>query len=350
MANTTRISPLGAIAPFNLGVNARSTIALEGDVRTLAVQVALTGTVTIGTAAATRILSGGTLAAAISEIGIVEAGEDILVMDGRSALALSIATNESDADLGASRLTALGTGATVLRETLWLPITLTRSLSPIETALQQVRRGSGVEFSVFVKVPTTDMNGILVTPGASGTATLSAVSAEVLQVVDTSAGVPSIFLPRVRQVSRTITSAGRERMSLSSSQFIRGLLIQQSAGGVGDVSDIIQRLVLRNDARSFIGDQSAAYRDVIAINDRVNLGGLITHGGVALGGGTYAFIDFASNGRLSELLNPLAAPNLRLDLDVTPSATVGATSSSVRVTLLEYITAAGVTAPPPFQV
>jgi hypothetical protein len=92
------------------------------------------------------------------------------------------------------------------------------------------------------------------------------------------------------------------------------------------VADIINALVLRGDNQAIYGDRAIPFRNLVE-HSQEELGGAVV---AQLG---YLFIDFQRYGRLTSLWNPFQDTNLRLELDVQPSA--GNTSSKVRVAVWE---------------
>jgi hypothetical protein len=134
--------------------------------------------------------------------------------------------------------------------------------------------------------------------------------------------------PYIRQIVAQVAAANpNQRIDLRATRYLRGLLIQQDTTGEGEVSDIINSVILRGDRKSIIGDGGVPFRDLQQAQ-AYEMGGALPAG--------YLWIDFARYGRLSTLWNPNQDTNLRLELNVQPSVTGTPVSSLVRVIMVEY--------------
>jgi hypothetical protein len=155
-------------------------------------------------------------------------------------------------------------------------------------------------------------------------------------------GIPPWISPFTRQVTQDVTGANAQlKIDLRGTRYLRGLMLQQDTSGVGEVADIINSVILRGDKKSILGDGGIPFRDLQQAQ-AYEYGGAIPAG--------YLWMDFARYGRLSTLWNPNQDTNLRLELNVQPSVTVGAVSSQVRVAMVEYEQTAATQLPPNIQI
>ena len=109
--------------------------------------------------------------------------------------------------------------------------------------------------------------------------------------------------------------------------YLRGLVLQQDTT-IGEVSDIINGLQLHGDRREVIGPEMNDWSLLTQAQEN-------DWGGNILGAPAYLYVNFQRGGRLGNVWNPQQDSNLRLTVDCQPSVVAGATTSTIRVAMLE---------------
>lgn len=290
----------------------------ENNKRTERYNCTVTGQVDI-TVAGAGVRNRGSILAALSDVGFIDGGADKVVLDARLARFLGEAMAPSA--LPATRLGGVGVqAATLLREAFPLWLASPRSINPNDTKYAEANKQLAQE--IFL----TPLRTISRLSGGAPTGTITNLRMDIEQVYDDLVGVPPLLTSYVRQISQDVSGANTAlKIDLRGNRYVRGIAIQQDTDQ-GEVSDIINALVLRGDNQAIFGDRAIPFRDLVE-HSQEELGGAVV---AQLG---YLFIDFQRYGRLSSLWNPLQDTNLRFELDVQPSA--GNSSSKVRVALWE---------------
>ena len=290
----------------------------ENNKRTERYNVTVTGQVDISVAGA-GVRNRGSILAALTDVGFIDGGADKVVLDAR--LARFIGEAMAPSALPATRLGGVGVQvATLLRETFPLWLSSPRSINPNDTKYAEANKQLAQE--IFI----TPQRGITRLSGGAPTGTITNLRADIEQVYDDLVGVPPLLTSYFRQISQDVSGANTAlKIDLRGNRYVRGIAIQQDTDQ-GEVSDIINNLVLRGDNQAIFGDRAIPYRDLVEHSQE-------EYGSAVVAQLGYLFIDFQRYGRLSSLWNPLQDTNLRFELDVQPS--VGNTSSKVRVALWE---------------
>jgi len=326
MASTDRTRVLQQIAVANGTAtdNVRAFSTGENNKRTERYLLRLREQVDI-TVAGTGLSNRGSALGTLRDIGFADGGSDKYVTDAR--LARFIAECMAPSALPATRLAAAGVqAATILTEIVPLWLCAARTSLPNETKYVEVNKQlSQQPFITPLKLITGVANG------AALAGTITAMTCSVEQVYDDLVATPPWLSIYQRQVVQDVISANPSfRIDLRGSRFVRGIAIQQDTNQ-GEVSDIINAIVLRGDRESVLGDRAIPFVD-LQEHQAEEFGGQLPAG--------YLYIDFCRYGRLTTMWNPYQDVNLRLELDVQPSVTVfagvAATGSRVRVALVEY--------------
>jgi hypothetical protein len=243
--------------------------------------------------------------------------------------------------LPAVRLAAAGIqAATLLSEYVPIWMCAARTINPDETKYVEVNKG--LQQQPFV-TPLKLITGVA--NGAALAGTVTNVTVDVQQRYDDLVATPPWVSIFQREVVQNVNGANANfRIDLRGQRYLRGIAVQQDTDQ-GEVADIINSLVLRGDSQSLIGDQGIPFADLAASNAE-EMGGALPPG--------YLFVDLCRYGRLSTMWNPYQDTNLRLELNVQPSATlfagVAATGSRVRVALIEMETTAATLPKPPVHI
>jgi hypothetical protein len=303
----------------------------ENNKRTERYQLRVSGQVDI-TVAGTGILNRGSILAALPMIGFTDGGTDKIQLDAR--LARQIGEVLSPSPLPATRLAGAGVqAATQLTEIVPLYLSAYRTSNPNETKYSEPNKQLAQE--VFI-VPSK-----LITRLAEGGAlagTITGLTANVEQVFDDMVASAPFLQTFVRQIQQDVLAANTQlKIDLRGSRFVRGIMIQQDSN-FGEVSDIINGLVLRGDSESLFGDRPINFADLVAAQ-AYEFGGALPAG--------YLWIDFCRYGRLSTMWNPYQQTNFRLELDVSVSARAG---GLVRVAMVEYERTPSTTTAIPFTI
>ena len=304
----------------------------ENNKRTERYQLRVRGQVDI-TVAGAGLFNRGSILAALTDIGFTDGGQDIVAIDAR--LARFVAEAMAPSVLPATRLAGAGIqAATQLEEIVPLFLSAYRTSNPVETKYVEPNKQLAQE--VFVtpqKVITRLVSG-------APTGTITNLSASVEQVFDdfnpADPNAAPFLNTYVRQIVQDVPAANPAlKIDLRGNRYIRGIAIQQDSDN-GEVSDIINALVLRGDKRSVIGDRAVTFAD-LRLAQAYEQGGDIPAG--------YLWIDFCRYGRLSTMWNPFEDTNLRLEVDTAVSAQPG---GRIRVALVEYQRTPATTAALPF--
>lgn len=319
MASIDRWKTIPSIVVANTDPDGqRKRTSAENNKRTERYNLTVTGQVDI-TVAGAGLRNRGSILAALSDIGFVDGGADKVVYDAR--LARFVGECMAPSALPATRLGGVGVqAATLLRETVPLWLASPRSVNPNDTKYTEANKQLAQELFV------TPQRTIGRLAGGVPTGTITNVRVDVEQVYDDLVGVPPLITSYVRQISQDVAGANSAlKIDLRGNRYIRGIAIQQDTAE-GEVSDIINSLVLRGDNQAIFGDRAIPYRNLVEHSQE-------EYGGAVVAQLGYLFMDFQRYGRLSSLWNPGQDTNLRLELDVQPS--VGNTSSKIRVALWE---------------
>lgn len=326
MAATDRIKNSPTIAPANGAAsdNIRAFSPTENNKRTERFDLRVRGQVDI-TVAGAGLSNRGSILGTIRDSGFSDGGTDKLIGDAR--LLRFIGECMAPSPLPAVRLAAAGVqAATILTETLPLWMCATRTANPNETKYVEVNKQ--LQQQVFI-TPLKLITGVA--NGAALAGTITNVTCTVEQRYDDLVATPPWLTINQRQIIQNVNAANPAlRVDLRGARPVRGIAIQQDTDQ-GEVSDIINNIILRGDSQSLIGDGAVPFVDLVESNAS-EMGGQLPPG--------YLFIDFARYGRLSTMLNPYQDTNIRLELGVQPSVTVfagaAATGSKVRVAMVEF--------------
>ena len=307
-------------------VGARTTTKLVNATQSHRVMLTFAASITVAAAPITAWRNRASCLAMISQVGIMENGRDRVVLEGRDLRALSEVFSPSA--LSATRPTAVIAGTYLFRETCAINFAHPFSVSPRETAF--LERDPQQPLELFATLASDWIARICDAGGA--TVTLNSFTVTARQIHDPFEQALPYFLPSVRQFSETIAAANTQYLSyIRSPNYIRGMLIAQDTN-VGETNDIIVGLALRDDFRAIIGPAQVPWDD-LARDAETEFGGLVYPATAAAQ--AYCYLDFQKYGRLPGVINPAQTNNLRLEMNVTPSVLAGATSSRVRITLLE---------------
>ena len=317
MSSVDRFRLLPAILPAATADNVRAFSTGENNKRTERYDLRITGQVDI-TVAGTTLRNRGSILAALTDVGFVDGGADKIAIDAR--LARFIAEVYAPSALPAVRLAGVGVqAATLLSETVPIWLSAARTANPNETKYVEINK------QLALQPFLTPLRLISRFSAGGVTGTITNLQAQVVQVYDDMLGTPPWMSPYTRQLVQDVAGANPAlKIDLRGSRYVRGIAIQQDTNE-GEVSDIINSLVLRGDDKAIYGDRGIPFAALQAFQAE-EYGGALPAG--------YLFIDFARYGRLSTFYNPYEDTNLRLELDVQPSA--GNTGSRVRVAMIEY--------------
>ena len=289
------------------------TITVEGDL--------------IQTVGAGTILNRGSILAAFDRMGIIENGQDRIVLDPR--MLRFYAETRADSALSATRLTSNAIATTHLKETFRLYWADRRQLRARETAF--LVKDPRADFFFFHQLNIT-LNGYnKIVTGANGS--LQNVKVSVVQrYADTETARP-FFLPIARQISmQVLASNSALEVPLRPEAPVRALLIQEDAGF--EVNDIINKIALRGDTREIIGPELVE-KSWLARDLEDEYGGAVfgSPNSTLLEGLGYLPIGFVNDGRLNTILNPAQDSNVRLVFDCQPSVTAGAANSTINIAM-----------------
>jgi len=331
MTATDKIRNLAQIAPANGAASdgIRAKTDAENNKRTERYDLRFRGQVDISVAGA-GIVNRGSILGAVPELGYTDGGTDKINLDAR--LARFIAECLAPSPLPAARLAAAGVqAATIVTETVPLWMCAARTINLNETKYVEVNKQ--LQQQVFIiprKVITT------IAQGAALAGTITNLTCSVEQRYDDMVGIPPWLSINVRQIVQNVNAANPSlKIDLRGNKFARFLAIQSDTDQ-GEVSDVINSLVLRGDSYSLIGDGPVPFVD-LQESAADEFGGALPT--------PYLGIDFTRYGRLSTMWNPYQDTNLRLEVNCQPSVTVFsgavATGSKIRVAMVEFERTAG---------
>ena len=344
---------------YKFNLNPRSAIAgvagqrvfsrLINGVQTHYVQLRSTGVVTV-TTALTAVRNKGSIWSAWQFIGLDENGRDRVLIDGRALRALSeaFAINQ----LSATRLTSTVTGATTLVESARIYFAHPLCAAPAETVFKE--RDPRQTLQIFAQLASDNGTAEIATGGAISYSTTPSIAIE--HGYDDITGELPIFIPSIRQQVVSVASANAQLTEfIKTSNFIRGILIQQDDAGAGEVGDIINSFAFRADGDDIYGPGVITWDDlergqefefggnVYTFFGSPTLAGGASPGGspgVGLGASSYLMMNFQQNGRLANVVSP-ALLNLRFEFNVSTSGAAGTTGNKIRLTILELERVAG---------
>lgn len=339
---TTKISGLQTL---NMSTTAppgfRQTAQILSGFRTHSFRLTARATLTLAGGPATALRNAGSIWGAITNVGIVENGEDRWNVDGMTLRALS--QTISARSLSAQRVTAFANGAYTLEESVEIPLAWPLGVSPVETCfIERDPRQATFVFAVLNPAGTQ----LVETPG---TAVLSNVTITVEQIYDDLAA-PPLFSPTARMIQQQIVASSTNiDMFLRTTEYLRGFIVGQRTD-IGDVEDIITTLAVRGDFRDLIGPGQVPWDDLVKGYAEFMYGGDLRAFGFSAtaaqpASDVYLPLIFQENGRLGNILNPQRDVNLRLNMTALPSVTGGAAASFVNVCMLELERIPGRTAP-----
>lgn len=309
----------------------RATTDAENNKRTERYQLRVTGQIDISVAG-TGILNRGSILAAIPQLGYTDGGTDKVQMDAR--LARQVGEIMSPSALPATRLASAAIqAATLLSETVPIYLSAYRTSNPCET--KYVEPNKQLKQQVFI-VPSK-----LITQVAEGGAlvgTVTNLNVRVEQAFDDLTQDAPFLQTFVRQITQSVVAANAQfKIDLRGSRFVRGIMIQQDSD-FGEVSDMINGLVLRGDESSLFGDRPINWTDLVQAQ-AYEFGGALPAG--------YLWIDFCRYGRMSTMWDPYQDTNLRLELEVSVSARAG---GRIRVAMVEFERTPSTTTAIPFKI
>jgi len=253
------------------------------------------------------------------------------------------------------RIATLADGAQSLEESLILPAAWPLSIKPEETCFLERNAKNATNVTVRWNNATGGGAGANPLVTTAGTVTPSAYTVTIEQDFDDAKEpdpqggmrlIRPVFIPRYRVIQQQVTAVNAELpIEILTDKFLRAIVIHQVTN-VGDVDDIINSLALISDDRELIGRMTNA-EDLFRSAEQEFGGGIENFGFSASAAqpnsGSYIPISFQKSGQLARVLNPRTDVNLRLILNVQPSAAAGATVSNIRVVLLELERVAGYT-------
>lgn len=290
----------------------------ENNRRTEKYQLRVTCPVTVTVAGTNR--NRGSVLSLLTDASFLDGGVPKITGDARLQRAFAEAMAPSA--LPATRLDATSATLQTITEVLPLWLSAPKTLDPNETKYVEANKQLAQQVSV------TPLRTAARLGGGAFAATFGALTVKVEQMVDDILGVPPLLNIYARQISQDVTAANPAlKIDLRGSRYIRAIAIQQDSDA-GEVTDIINGLVLRGDARAIIGERPINYAD-LQQHAAEEQGGAVSASG-------YLVWDFLRYGRLASLFSPYQDANLRLEVDCQPSVTAGATNSKIRVLVVEY--------------
>lgn len=323
------IAPLANITAIT---GQKAVTDMRNGMRTLGVMVRLTATVTVGVAAVTAIRNRGSILAFVDSIGITENGVDKVLYNGRLAGFIG-RVNQVVETPSAVRMTSTAVGATNLDETVFIPFGPAWQVNAGDSAF--IERDPRASLQVFVNWNPTTAKMVTI-GGASFTIGTPTITVEQVYDDERQAKRP-LFLPFYREQTFTVSSSGQQApMYLKTSRWIRALAIQQDSD-VGEVGDIISNIILRGDNRDIIAPPGASVERLARLGECYGLARALNDPG-------YLWLPFTHGGRLSNSISPVNDSNMRLEFTAAPTAAAGATSSLIRVGILELERVGGLTA------
>lgn len=308
----------------------RTLYDLSLGMRTLYLVFRISGSVTIAGGPITAIRNAGSILGQFLELGLNENGEDVVRHDPRLLGLISQA--QGARVIASTRLTATANGTYPLEETVLVPLANPLAINAAETAF--VARDPRAALQAFA---TWVPNAAAIATVGAATVTFSTPVVTVEQHYDDETGeFPPVMRPYFQDMVLPVSAAAASvPFFIRTSRFIRAITIQQDTN-VGEVADVISAIVVRGDRRTYFGSNPITYGDLQRKSEFEFAGDVFRSG--------YLRLNFQRGGRLSNIINPNTDTNFRLELNVTPSAAVGATSSLVRVAVEGLEVIPGVTA------
>lgn len=323
------IAPLANITAIT---GQKATTDMRNGMRTLGLFIRITCDVTVAGGALASILNRGSLLAFIDAIGVTENGVDKVLMNGRLAGFVGRVNSVVETP-SAVRLTNTANGVYSLDETVFIPFGSAWQVNASDSAF--VERDPRASLQAFVTWnPSTAKMATL----GAGTFTIGAPTITVDQVFDDERQAKRpLFLPYYREQTMAVSTSGDQApFYLKTARWIRALAIQQDTN-MGEVSDIISKIVLRGDNRDIIAPPGASVARLARVGEGFGLARALNDPG-------YLWLPFTHGGRLSNAISPVNDSNLRLEFTAAPSGFAGATSSLIRVGILEIERVGGLTA------
>lgn len=171
---------------------------------------------------------------------------------------------------------------------------------------------------------------------AGATAVMTGLQCTLQEWYDSDTHIKPDYRIWVDEILKPVNQAAAAlRIDLPLTRKISGLLIQCDSD-VGEVADIINNLTFKSDRYTYINN--APWLDLVEQLPAEGFGDALSDTQA------YYWIDFVRFGRLSTMLDPAAAPNLRLEVNCKTTAQAGATLSQIRVVPVQYEQIDGVTA------
>lgn len=290
------------------------------------VQLYILATITIAGVPATSIKSNGYVEALFTEMGINEAGTDIIVGDPRGLMFSAEFMLRQSASTRV-RLTSVAVGAYNLTSMWRIWFENPQSVNPRETLFLEKSLNQKLRFFATLGTDVTGAGGsslssgrILVAPG--GCTVTVAVEIRPQQLADAGAGSLPLFRPKVDRIDfpvAVVSQYFRCDIPLDSNQYLRGLTIIQDSGAGLDQT-IAQQILLRGDRFEYIGEGQQIGMDPYGRSQEFESGGdVFSTSGFAL-----VHINLQKSGRLSRCFNPAQDTNLRLIMQ-TSAIPAGAT-------------------------
>lgn len=315
-----------AVGAQSLDAGQRQSNRLIGQGQTAFLTVVVAGLLSITVATATGpIVNRGSIMAAFDSMGISENGKDRQFIDPR--ILRFIAEAAAPSAPTAVRAAALTVGTTNLRETFRVYFAHPFSLNPRETNF--IVSDPTADFSFFHQLNGVN-NGVtkIVAVAGPATVTLTGVTVKVQQTMDSYETSRPTFIPTIRMISQKVVGVDNGLdIYLRPSNYVRAIVIQQDSDK-GEVSDIINSFILQGDRQQLIGPEKTDWTLLTQAEE-------YDWGGSMLGAPGYLLLNFQEGGRLANVWNPSQDSNLRLTVDCQPTVFAGATSSVIRVALLE---------------
>lgn len=332
LAGSTAIAPVAAQRTYSQLLNKTATQYLQFN---------FTGRLTIAGGAADALRNRGSLLAAFDEVGLEENGKDRAIMRGNVAGVYS--EEAAPSTLSALRVTSTAAAQYALKESVRVYFAHPYAANPIETSFKEHDVQMAVQ--AFVTLAASGGADRLCKVSGAVTAVLDQLAVTVQQGHDPQLTLAPFFIPQYRQILTDVPGVSDAlRVNLQTSNLIRSVVVSQEDSVVGEVPDIINKVTLRGDAQDWIGPKGVSLEDLIA-------GSEFEFGG-ASGWSTsdaHFGLNFQRFGRLGRVFNPNQDANLRMELDVQPSA-VGTGQSKIRVTLCELIADPQLCRPYPYPV
>lgn len=324
LSNNSTIRPIGTVQPGIAGnAGNRVTKPLFKNVKTLAIHVQVTGTLTIGTNPASAIVDTGSILAAFTECGVND-GQDRLLTTPQDMRFMTEAFSAKL--LPATRQSSLAVAAYTLRERFTIFCSPPWAANREEVSL--IEHDPSGDYYFFIKQSGAADGGasLIATAGGGGTAVLSNVVVTVSQEFVATGGQLPIFQPRWE--TDTIPVTGTDAALLKphlKNYYMQGVLLREEVTGVKRVGDIITSFKQQQTGRMIVGDEQISKAVYQELQDGELGGNLFTLGGT----NPYTLFWYQRAGKLSKVLRP-NDPNFTTTLSVAVSATAG--TSRIQIT------------------